>query len=326
MKFSVIIPVYNCAPYLRECLDSVARATEEVERRGGEWKVPSLVEVICVDDGSTDGSSEILDEFQREVERRGGGGEWRVIHQGNRGVSAARNAALEVATGDWVLFLDGDDVFADNAFVSLGAAASAHPNADLIRFKGVRFERTDAIDWRSPRRFDGFWTMLYARRICGQMRFCGFRYGEDRVFMAEATTAAVEVAEVCEALYGYRQNPTSAMGVRISADRVRSRVECPLRVLEIYGHRPDRLADGARRGLENEYLESFWEEFEKIGKSERAELRDLWRANLDRFLGIGHVRGFNRLRARTLRCCSWGVLVFVLCRAPMILKRMGVHR
>ena len=61
MRISIIIPVYNAAKYLRECLESVCVAAEKVE-----------AEVICVDDGSTDGSAEILDEFQKEVVVGGG--------------------------------------------------------------------------------------------------------------------------------------------------------------------------------------------------------------------------------------------------------------
>ena len=91
-KFSIVIPVYNVAPYLRECLDSVLAQTFT------DW------EAICVDDGSTDGSGAILDEYEAKDKR------FRVIHQKNAGVSAARNAALEVMKGQWFLFLDGDDM------------------------------------------------------------------------------------------------------------------------------------------------------------------------------------------------------------------------
>ena len=89
--FSIIIPVYNVAPYLRECLDSVLAQTFT------GW------EAICVDDGSTDGSGAILDEYAAKDKR------FRVIHQKNAGVSAARNKALDEAKGEWFLFLDGDD-------------------------------------------------------------------------------------------------------------------------------------------------------------------------------------------------------------------------
>ena len=95
--FSIIIPVYNVAPYLRECLDSVLAQTFT------DW------EVVCVDDGSTDGSGAILDEYAAKDKRL------RVIHQKNAGVSVARNVALDSIRGEWFLFLDGDDLFRNDA-------------------------------------------------------------------------------------------------------------------------------------------------------------------------------------------------------------------
>ena len=83
-KFSIIIPVYNVAPYLRECLDSVLAQTLT------DW------EAICVDDGSTDGSGAILDEYAARDQR------FRIIHQPNSGVSAARNVALDMVRREWI--------------------------------------------------------------------------------------------------------------------------------------------------------------------------------------------------------------------------------
>lgn len=67
VKLSIIVPVYNVAPYLRACLDSLVAASEKVKSEKG---VSAEVEVICVDDGSTDGSAEILDEFQSEYDAK----------------------------------------------------------------------------------------------------------------------------------------------------------------------------------------------------------------------------------------------------------------
>lgn len=97
-KLSIIIPVYNVAPYLRACLDSLRRQTR------GDW------EAICVDDGSTDGSGVILDEYALKDTR------FKVIHQTNQGVSQARNCGLDRAAGEWIGFLDADDEFAADAF------------------------------------------------------------------------------------------------------------------------------------------------------------------------------------------------------------------
>lgn len=90
--FSIIIPVYNVAPYLRACLEGV------LAQSFGDW------ECLCVDDGATDGSGAILDEYAKRDAR------FRVFHQRNGGVSAARNRALGLVRGEFVCFVDGDDV------------------------------------------------------------------------------------------------------------------------------------------------------------------------------------------------------------------------
>ena len=89
--FSIIVPVYNVAPWLRECLDSIAMQTLR------DW------ECVCVDDGSTDESGVILDEYAAKDPR------FKVIHQANTGVSSARNRALDCISGRYFTFVDGDD-------------------------------------------------------------------------------------------------------------------------------------------------------------------------------------------------------------------------
>ena len=93
VKVSVIMPVYNAKYYLPESIGDIAAQTFDD------------FELICVDDGSTDGSGKILDDFARRDTRM------RVIHQENRGGGAARNAGLKEAAGKWLLFLDADDRF-----------------------------------------------------------------------------------------------------------------------------------------------------------------------------------------------------------------------
>ena len=91
VKVSVIIPVYNVEKYLRECLDSVINQTFKD------------IEIICVNDGSTDNSLKILKEYEQRDERIV------LISQSNKGVSSARNVALECAKGEYVCFMDPDD-------------------------------------------------------------------------------------------------------------------------------------------------------------------------------------------------------------------------
>ena len=88
---SIIIPVYNVYQYLEKCLETVTSQTYK------------NIEVILVDDGSSDGSGAICDEYAERDERI------KVIHKQNGGVSSARNAALEIVKGDFVCFVDADD-------------------------------------------------------------------------------------------------------------------------------------------------------------------------------------------------------------------------
>lgn len=94
VKVSVIIPVYNVEKYLRECIDSILNQTLRD------------LELICVDDGSTDGSLEILHEYEKADSRV------KVLTQHNMGAGAARNKGLAIATGEYLSFLDSDDFFA----------------------------------------------------------------------------------------------------------------------------------------------------------------------------------------------------------------------
>lgn len=111
---SVIVPVYNTAPWLRQCLDSICAQSYR------------NLEIICVNDGSTDNSAEILDEYAAKDARI------KVIHQANAGLSAARNAALELATGEWVVGVDSDDYLAPDVYER--AVACIAPAVDMVFF------------------------------------------------------------------------------------------------------------------------------------------------------------------------------------------------
>lgn len=118
-KVSIIIPVYNVAPYLRQCLDSAVNQTYQ------------NIEIICVDDGSTDGSSEILDEYAKLDDRI------TALHKKNTGVASARNLALSVATGEYLLFIDGDD-WIDIATCQKAISNVLSKPVDLIMWSYIR--------------------------------------------------------------------------------------------------------------------------------------------------------------------------------------------
>ena len=130
---SVIVPVFRVEPYLRGCLDSITGQTCRD------------LEMILVDDGSPDGCGAICDEYARRD------GRVKVIHQQNGGVSAARNAGLAAASGEWVGFVDGDDRIEPDMYRYLLELASAH-GADLVQC-ATYFEEGTRVSVRAG--FDG---------------------------------------------------------------------------------------------------------------------------------------------------------------------------
>ena len=118
-KFTVIIPVYNVAAYLAKCIDSVLKQ---------EFK---QYEVILIDDGSTDESGTICDKFAEQDKRIV------VIHQKNKGLSAARNIGIENAKGEYILFLDSDDYWHDSSALNIIYSRLNVSNADILSFNYI---------------------------------------------------------------------------------------------------------------------------------------------------------------------------------------------
>ena len=113
MKVSVIIPVYNVLPYLQRCLDSVISQTLRD------------IEIIIVDDGSTDGSSEFVDEYALKDERI------KVIHKENGGLMSAWTTGVRASNGDYIGFVDSDDYISLEMYDRLYSAAAQY-NADIV--------------------------------------------------------------------------------------------------------------------------------------------------------------------------------------------------
>lgn len=214
---SIIVPVYNTEKYLIECIDSILSQTY------------TDFEVLLVDDGSTDLSGKICDEYAQEDKRI------RVFHKDNRGVSSARNVGLENAKGEWVCFVDSDDTIAE-IFLETLLKAAVENNADSA-MGGFRYIDTDknveivskenhietaennimgfyacvAPDWQRY-----LWNRLFRVDIINEhhLRFNEkIYYKEDGLFLIQflcASNGRVGVSN--KVIYNYRQNSNSAMG------------------------------------------------------------------------------------------------------------------
>lgn len=210
---SIIVPVYNVERYLRECLDSIAQL------KAFSW------EAILVDDGSTDTSGKICDEYAKQDSR------FRVIHQKNAGVSAARNAGLDAAKGEWIWFVDSDDSInpdfeilnpevlndADYVLFDMRKFRDGEELNSLEHQKGtVKFADLSKNDFlckyqcnHHPRLFyKKTWLMIdHLQRLAFSL---GTRVGEDLEFQYKYLTRCQRPARLDAVLYNYRLREGSA--------------------------------------------------------------------------------------------------------------------
>lgn len=204
MTVSIIMPVYNASGYLKEALDSVLRQTWE------SW------ELIAIDDGSTDGSGAILDEYACREHRI------RVTHQSNRGVAESRQRGVSLATGDYCIHVDADDWVEPN-YLYLLCEKAMETGADMVwcdtfiderqHWKMSAEESADTLIRAILRQqhWGTLWNRLVRREVCqgDGMRFPQCHMWEDLAFVAQCLCRCRKVAYVNTPLYHYRQLDTS---------------------------------------------------------------------------------------------------------------------
>ncbi len=200
MKLSIIIPVYNAEKYLRECLDSVLSQTVED------------YELILINDGSTDASQAIIDEYVASVSQR-------IITRtvDNGGQGRARNIGIELAKGDYLGFVDSDDWIEPGMYEKLISAAERE-NADVVvcnilnRYSDGREEYPKLWDDRRPQAAAGSaCNKLFRRDTVGNVRFPEGLWYEDFAFSAKIICGAKKIVHVAEPLYIYRIGHESTM-------------------------------------------------------------------------------------------------------------------
>lgn len=212
IKFSILIPVYNVEKYVGECIESVLAQTYE------------NYEAIIVDDGSTDHSGQICDDYARTDSRL------KVYHKSNQGQISARCAAMEKATGDYYVFLDSDDMLKENALSTIRTTIEKY-QCDCVIFGYERFDRENIIS----KEVDPFEKVLQDRReiyrdcligtqknsLCRKAvragvfhnidysKYYHLRYTEDLLQSLEIYKCSTTIVFINEILYRYRLNPNS---------------------------------------------------------------------------------------------------------------------
>lgn len=243
MKFSIIIPVYNVAPYLRECLRSVIVASDELEAINDKWST----EIICIDDCSTDGSGEILDELSAVYHSS-----LVVYHSpANAGVSSARNRGLDIAVGDWIGFLDADDLVEHNWLTDVAQAIEENPQIDVVRTGLTRWigeARKPFCQVDQPHQlwglvaYAGFAVLQFVRRdFLGDVRYrLGIRMREDALFQYEIALKNPVFAVIDSCAYICRERAGSATYISRKRDD-------SYRLLKAYGEIWTRQRDVEKR-------------------------------------------------------------------------------
>ena len=208
---SIIVPVYNVDKYLSICLESIQKQDFED------------FEAILIDDGSTDSSGTICDDFQRQDTR------FKTIHQQNQGVSVARNTGLMVASGEYITFVDGDD-FIHPKFLSTLYSAIRQTSLDIAMINGqILFEYLNPTTVSIPTpiildqnhliryffsnsnydvQYLAVWNKLYKKSIIKGLKFKDI-VSEDGIFNLQVYLRTSNISYVNANLYYYMQHQNS---------------------------------------------------------------------------------------------------------------------
>lgn len=220
IKLSLIIPMYNVESYISECINSIKN------------QITDEVEVIIIDDGSTDNSKKILDELIFNLPKNKAK-QFKVFSQKNQGQSAARNKALNIACGEYVGFIDSDDILDGNYIKELFRIINGY-EPDIISIRAARFKKlindqdvisemklldkvglydlTDELKIEIFNRHYWFiWSYIVKRSIIKNNRFISGIYFEDAVFLSSLVLRLDNIYFSDKKIYNYRYNVNGSL-------------------------------------------------------------------------------------------------------------------
>lgn len=239
-KISIIIPIYNVEQFLRQCIDSVLAQTYE------------NLEIILVNDGSTDQSSEICGFYGSRDSRI------KIINKANGGLADARNAGFSEVTGNYIGFVDSDDLI-DCRMYELLMETLNKSDADIAECGFRRFAAENEIPEQGeetivPEAFDVqtalkmlmhedlkqvVWNKLYRKEVIGGIQFEKGRIHEDEFWTYRIIARAEKIAKISNPLYYYRKQEGSIMGAQYSLKRLDGLDAREERLLFLETHFPD---------------------------------------------------------------------------------------
>lgn len=231
---SIVIPVYNVEPYLRDAINSALSQTYKNK------------EIILVDDGSTDSSSKICDDYAAEF------GCIKVIHQKNRGLSAARNSGIKAAQGEYIAFLDSDDEYGDIRMIEHYIDIySKNKDIEIIQFPTIKYknEKSCEITGKTNISLIGkdrimqsilygslqctVCDKIYKKEIFGEYKFTEGRFFEDIWLMVDLLQSIKRI-EICNyGFYKYKIREGSITQTRYSILKCRQDIEVKLKMLNL---------------------------------------------------------------------------------------------
>lgn len=212
---SIIVPVYNTEKYLCNCLDSI------ITQSYNNW------EAICINDGSTDDSLNILKKYAEKDKRI------KIINQPNRGLSETRNVGIKKVKGDYIMFLDSDDFWHPETLDILINVINQN-DYDILSFsfKKVQNKKYNEVKLKSDIKQIKYkiyteplvnfikrkikitsvvWNKIYKASLIKDIEFIKINPGEDNIFVFECLAKSKNIAIIKNELYFYNQNPTSIM-------------------------------------------------------------------------------------------------------------------
>lgn len=306
-KISVIVPVYKVEPYLRKCLDSIVNQTYR------------NLEIILVDDGSPDNCPAICDEYAAKDARI------IVIHQANAGVSAARNAALDIATGDYIGFVDSDDWLELDMYeylLHLAQTFDAHVSQCGYMEEGEHRLQlyTPIIDQMAQGGETGFssddwhklsyanWNKLYRTEIVGELRFDeNYVFGEDLLFNVQVLQRTQKVCFGSQAKYHYLQRQGSACYQLPTLDYLKTRQKALEKIVTLTASDPvaQKYFLGSLTQGKLDICSKIVRFYSERLHTEKAELRRFMRTHLSVILKIKTIPLKDRVKSVLIAHAWW---------------------